>query len=141
LHAGALAELLARCPTYPGAARLRRFASEEEDAPSRPTRSELEDDFLAFCERFGLPRPLVNTVVGGYEVDAYFPDLRLIVELDSWAFHKGRRAFETDRLRDVTALANAIATVRITSERLRDQPEREAARLRSIMVARRSPAA
>ncbi|MBV9311074.1 MAG: type IV toxin-antitoxin system AbiEi family antitoxin domain-containing protein, partial [Solirubrobacterales bacterium] len=49
---------------------LARFA----DTRDRPTRSILEDDFLEFCERHGLPRPLTNFNVLGREVDAYFPD-------------------------------------------------------------------
>lgn len=41
-----------------------------------PTRSELEDLFLAFCERYGFPAPLVNRKIAGREVDFSWPDLR-----------------------------------------------------------------
>jgi hypothetical protein len=106
-----------------------------------PTRSEFEDVFLPFCHRFGLPTPKLNTTVAGYEVDAYFGDERLIVELDSWEFHKDRSAFEGDRERDAATLALGIATVRITWERLIGEPEREAARLHKILELRRAAAA
>jgi hypothetical protein len=33
------------------------------------TRSPLEDAFLELCDAYGIPRPLVNAVVDGYEVD------------------------------------------------------------------------
>jgi hypothetical protein len=33
------------------------------------TRSDLEDDFLRFCLRYGLPRPEVNVKVGRFEID------------------------------------------------------------------------
>ena len=44
------------------------------------TRSAFEDRFLAFCQRYGLPRPLVNHSINGYEVDIYFEAERVIVE-------------------------------------------------------------
>ncbi len=134
LRLEALAELLQRCPRHPGARRLRPFL----DAPTNPTRSEFEDAFLAFCERFGLPRPLVNTRVAGAEVDAYFPAERLIVELDGWDFHSSRDSFQSDRERDAAMLALGLETVRITWERLRDAPEKEAARLHRILRSRRA---
>jgi very-short-patch-repair endonuclease len=106
-----------------------------------PTRSEFEDAFVPFCERFGLPEPQLNTTVAGYEVDAYFKQERLIVELDGWDFHNDRKAFEDDRDRDATMLALGIATVRITWERLKGEPEKEAVRLLRIIEMRRAAAA
>lgn len=35
----------------------------------------------------GLPIPIVNLVVGGYEADLVFPTLRLLIEIDGPAFH------------------------------------------------------
>ncbi len=129
-----LTELLGRCGPHPGAPRLRPFS----EAEARPTRSVLEDDFLAFCGRFGLPRPQLNVVLGGYEVDAYFQAEQVIVELDGWGFHSNRDAFERDRVRDADALAAGIETLRITWGRLRQRPADEASRLR-IILARRRP--
>lgn len=54
-----LAELVARNPTRPGVRSLRPLL----DAPGNPTRSSLEDDFLAFCASHDLPRPALNTTV------------------------------------------------------------------------------
>ncbi|HEY2652117.1 MAG TPA: hypothetical protein VGI50_09365 [Solirubrobacteraceae bacterium] len=106
-------------------------------APTRPTRSQLEDDFLAFCERWELPRPQINVLVAGREVDAWFPEERVIVELDGWAFHSDRDAFEGDRDKDATALALGIPTIRLTDQRMKSQPKAEAARLHRILAARR----
>ena len=72
-----------------GAKRLLPFI----ERPTGPTRSEFERAFIAFCERFGLPRPLVNARVNGVEVDAFFPEHGLIVELDGWDFHSSRESF------------------------------------------------
>jgi hypothetical protein len=130
-----LADLVLRCPTHRGAPKLRRFIGPELAL----TRSAFEDLFLAFCQRYGLPRPLVNHSINGYEVDIYFEAERVIVELDGWEFHKTRDAFERDRLRDADAYeADEIPTIRLTYERMRAEPAREARRLHTILERRRS---
>lgn len=101
-----------------------------------PTRSEFEDAFQRVCRHSRLPAPRTLAIVCGFEVDAVFDAERLIVELDGWAFHNDRTAFESDRERDAQLLAAGYATVRITWERLTRAPEREAARLAGILRAR-----
>jgi hypothetical protein len=129
-----LAEAMERYPRHPGTARVRPTV----EVPQGPTRSRFEDAFIAFCARYGLPTPEVNTRVLGYEVDALFPVERVIVELDGYDFHRTRDAFESDRDRDATTLAGGLPTVRITWERLTDLPEKEATRLHGILAARRT---
>jgi len=137
-HAGfvkvaALTETLDRCPNHPGAERVRVVL-----APGRgPTRSDFEDIFIALALEHGLPVPKVNTMVNGHEVDALFAAEKLIVELDGWEFHSDRQSFESDRDRDMTHAEAGYLTVRITWERLRTQPAREAERLRTILALRR----
>ena len=138
LNLGDLYELLQRCPRHPGASRLRALLV---TAPHRPTRSEFEDAFLTFARRFGLPTPLTNVGIGRREIDVFYPDERLIVELDGWDFHGSRAAFESDRERDADHLLLGIATVRITWERLIYAPEKEARRLHAILQQRRRQAA
>ncbi len=130
LTRGQLADVIGRCPVHPGAKLLRPFVALTDG----PTRSQFEDRFLAFCERFGFPRPRVNVRVAGHLVDALFAAQRLIVELDSWDFHSGRPAFENDRDRDGDTLAAGIRTLRITWDRLDRAPEIEASRLRAILA-------
>ena len=127
-----LAELLDRESYHPGLRLLRPYVEQ----PTGPTRSQFEDRFVAFAREHGLPTPRTNTRVAGYEVDALFPDERVIVELDGWDFHSNRRSFERDRDRDAALLAAGYVTVRITWERLTGAPAREAARLRAILKAR-----
>lgn len=129
----ALSNVVARCPTHPGA----RLLKPHLDNPHNPTRSGGEDDFPVFCRRYGLPTPLINTVVHGHEVDVYFQEERLIVELDGWPYHRSRESFEDDRERDATMLMHRIATVRITYDRFYGDPDREAARLHAILAGRR----
>ena len=72
---------------HPGAKRLREAAC--DDIPF--TRSELEDAFLELCARHGIPRPLVNSVQDGVEVDFCWPEHRLIVETDGTPSPNARR--------------------------------------------------
>jgi hypothetical protein len=132
LHLNDLADVLDRNPTHPGTKRLRPFV----ETPRNPTRSPLEDDFVAFCERYGLPVPVVNTYILGYEVDALFPVERVIVELDGERFHGDR--FEGDRDRDADLLAAGYPTVRVTHKRMKRNPDHEAHRLNEILEGRRN---
>jgi very-short-patch-repair endonuclease len=56
--------------------------------------------------------------VGGYEVDFYWPDAKLIVELDGFAAHGTRRRFESDRRRDRRLARAGLQTVRLTPSAL-----------------------
>jgi very-short-patch-repair endonuclease len=129
-----LVDLLSRNPTHPGTRLLRPHVAESHHGL---TRSELEETFREFGRTQNLPRFQTNVLVHGYVVDVYFEDEQLIVELDSWQFHKNRQAFETDRTRDVDALTHGIPTVRVTHERLTTDPGAEAARLLAILEQRR----
>ncbi|HEY3727991.1 MAG TPA: type IV toxin-antitoxin system AbiEi family antitoxin domain-containing protein [Solirubrobacteraceae bacterium] len=132
LKPAALHDVLDRNPKHPGRAPLTAAIKAYQ-----PTRSEFEDAFVRFCAQYRLPTPQINTIVRGHEVDALFPDERLIVELDGWDFHRDRHAFEDDRDRDADALAAGLPTVRITWERMNRTPSKEATRLQTILAARR----
>jgi very-short-patch-repair endonuclease len=73
--------------------------------------------------------------VAGHQVDAIFPDEKVIVELDSWDFHWSKQSFEDDRDAD-TAVGDHI-TLRITDERMKQQSQHEATRLHRILGRRR----
>jgi hypothetical protein len=130
LTRAAIADAVARFPTHRGARQLAALSGEAE------TRSPMEDDFLAFCARYGLPTPQMNVFVAGHRVDALFAEQRVIVEIDSWRFHQDRSAFESDRERDADTLAAGHVTVRATHQRLHDTPEAEARRLSAILAGR-----
>ena len=61
------------------------------------TRSDLEELFLRLADRTGLPRPDANVMIEGFEVDCVWREQRLVVEVDGWATHGTRVAFERDR--------------------------------------------
>jgi hypothetical protein len=74
------AALLDRYPRRRGAANLRSLLLTAR-SPT-PTRTELENRFRSFVDDHGLPRPEINTMIEGYEVDAAWREARLIVEVE-----------------------------------------------------------
>ncbi len=131
-----LKDVLEQFPGHPGAARVRPLAGVRRGA----TRSRLERKFDAFRKRHDLPEPLLNHKIDGVEVDAFFPEHGLIVEIDGRDVHAGPASFELDRDRDATMLALGHPTVRVTEERMDNEPVREAERLRRILAQRRRAA-
>jgi hypothetical protein len=99
------------------------------------TRSDLELLFLGVCDDHGLPRPLVNERVHGRLVDFYWPEERLVVETDSWDYHRGSVAFEDDHERDLALHAHGITTRRYTGDQLEASPGAVAADLRQALGA------
>ncbi len=129
--------LIERHPRHRGARQIAPLIAEDRG----PTRSELEDAFWRFISHYDLPRPILNARIDGYEVDAYFPLERVIVELDGYEVHRTRKKFESDRARDVHFLANqGIPTVRLTDLRMRHRGDQEAADLHKILEGRRRQA-
>ncbi len=90
--------------------------------PPPQTRSRLQDLFVDLVDDAGLPRPAVDVVVEGFEVDCLWPAEALVVELDGWEFHRDRDAFERDRRRDVRLQLAGYVVLRFTWDRLTDDP-------------------
>ncbi len=97
------------------------------------TRSELERFFLDFCEEYRLPKPTLNAFVCDLEVDALWSRQRLIVELDGYAFHRTRAAFERDHARDTALQQAGYRVLRVTDRRLGEEAEAIAAILREFL--------
>jgi very-short-patch-repair endonuclease len=95
----------------------------EEDVPHDGTRSELEFRFLELCRRHQLPLPEVNVRVGSLLVDFFWPDHRVVVETDGYRYHRGRVAFEDDRVRDLKLRALGYDVLRFTHRQVADNPE------------------
>ena len=72
--------------------------------------------------------------VAGHEVDLLWRAQRLIVEVDGFAFHASRAAFERDRLRDANLLAAGYRVIRITWRRLTREPEAVVAALAAALA-------
>ena len=116
-----------------GLAAIGHLVAEER---SGATRSSLEDLFVALCHTHSLPVPAVNASLLGFEVDALWPEQRLVAELDGFAFHRHRAAFERDRARDAALQAAGYRVVRFTHRRLDREPGAVAGELRSLLSGR-----
>jgi very-short-patch-repair endonuclease len=115
----------------PGDAVLRAVLGEHRAHGATLIRSYLEERFLALVEARGLPRPRINAHVEGYEVDALWARHRLVVELDGYAFHHTRRAFQGDRSKANALMLQGYVVLRYTYDDVTRRPDRVAAQLRA----------
>ena len=100
---------------------------------STRTRSELEEQFLAFCDRHRFPRPEVNVVIEGYLCDFVWRDQRLVVETDGRRAHGTARARQRDPIRDADLQIAGWRVMRITSVRLFREPDAVADQLKRLL--------
>ena len=111
-------------------AALRALATDERGF----TRSAAESRFLSLVARARLPRPEVNVRVARFEVDALWAEHSLVVEIDGFAYHATRAAFERDRLRDAELQAAGMRVMRVTWRQLVAEPEGVVARLAQALA-------
>jgi hypothetical protein len=130
----ALEATLSRLPGRRGRHRLRRVVAAHGPDPAF-TRSRAERRFLDLCKQHGLPTPSTCLFLAGHEIDAYWDDARVAIELDGEAFHRTSRAFHEDRRRDRHLAARGIQVNRVTWPDLQDGT-RLAAELRAIRAQR-----
>jgi very-short-patch-repair endonuclease len=124
-------DALARaCSGHHGSRRL-LAALGRHDAGAEITRSDLEVHFRQLCHDHGLPQPHVNQTVADTLVDFLFESARLVVETDSWRFHRTRRAFEDDRARDARLVRAGYRTLRFTDRQITGDPHTVVATLRA----------
>jgi very-short-patch-repair endonuclease len=113
----ALDRAIARSPRRPGARKLREVLAAYREPPD--TWSGLEEQFWELIREAGVPLPEVNVLVAGLVVDFFWPKTRLVVELDSRAYHQSPRAFENDRRRDARLLRHDCRVLRVTHQRMK----------------------
>jgi very-short-patch-repair endonuclease len=115
----------------PGVRRLRHLLDPET---FRLSDSELERLFRPLAITAGLPQPLTKTIVNGYEVDFYWPDLGLVVEADSLRYHRNAIKQSRDLRRDQVHTAAGLTTLRFTHW----QVAREPGHVEAILAATRA---
>lgn len=76
------------------------------------TNGALEDAFLYLCERFSLRIPLCNRVMYGFAVDAFWPDVNLVVEVDGLPSHSKPGQLRKDRRKELTLREHGHTVVR-----------------------------
>ena len=115
-----------------GAARLRALLDDRDRGGS--SRSNPERSLRSLLAAAQLAQPRMNVEVLGYTVDYVWPELRVIVECDSWEFHSGRATFESDRRRDQFLEAHGWTVIRITARQLEREPYAVIARLAAALA-------
>jgi very-short-patch-repair endonuclease len=130
-------ELEAECHGRRGSRLLKQLITEGREAPASKT--ELERALLDVCHAYDISPPSLNAVVHGEEVDAYWSQYGLVVELDSWDWHRTRGRFENDRRRDAKLAAHGIRVLRFTWRQLRNQPDVVAEAVRSVASSSTAP--
>jgi predicted transcriptional regulator of viral defense system len=111
----AINALLANRP--PGAARLRTALERYEPRFAR-TKSGLEIAFLELCEEAGLEPPQTNVRLYGWEIDAFWPEQRIAVELDGAGNHRTPAQMRRDRQKDVDLRSHGLISLRYSDEQL-----------------------
>jgi very-short-patch-repair endonuclease len=138
-----LVALMERHQGRQGTANLR--AAMKERLRPAVTKSELERRFLTFVDKARLPRPETNVwlnIAGEWiEVDCLWRDQRVIVELDSRAYHQTTAAFERDRRRDRRLHAAGWRPIRITDQALREERRSLREELTALVAAVRARSA
>jgi uncharacterized protein DUF559 len=134
----ALAAVIAANRGHRGSARLGAILAGHV-AGTTVTRSGLEERMLALCRGHGLPCPLVNHFVLGVEVDFVFPGMRVLVEADSWRYHRSRAQFARDRERDGILARAGYRVLRFADEQIVEQPGLVAATIATALPTPQRP--
>ncbi|AGB21123.1 hypothetical protein Mycsm_00677 [Mycobacterium sp. JS623] len=114
----------------PGARRLLQAASSG-------ARSEAERLIVKLLREAGITGWQTNYPIGPYKVDIAFPESRIVIEVDGWAFHNDREVFQTDRKRQNYLTLMGWLVLRFTWLDLVEYPRRVIAEIRSAISARR----
>jgi very-short-patch-repair endonuclease len=122
LDAAAVLAVVARRPRRAGSSVLRSLL-EAQPGPAL-TRSEAESELLRLVRQSPLPAPETNVRVDGFEVDFLWRPERLVVEVDGFAYHSSRSAFERDRRRDTALTTAGYRVVRLTWRQIKQEPIR-----------------
>ena len=125
-----LSELLGERAGRPGTSKLLPLLALEPAI----VKSDMELLMLPIIRIAGLPRPLFNHLIPctPFTVDLVWPELRLVIELDSQRWHGDWERAAADRERDqVLALASHLCH-RFVRPRLVDDPAGSAERLRLL---------
>ncbi len=84
------------------------------------TRSELERLLLRLCETQELPLPKFNVYLEGWLVDAFWPQAKLVIEVDGLDGHRTRAQLESDHQRDFELRQAGYIVLRYTWRQLTD---------------------
>lgn len=113
--------VIARNPGRHGIKSLCALIAEYRGAPD--TRSGNERRFLALIREAGLPEPSVNVVVVGIVVDFFWPEHKLVVEVDSYHYHHTPADRAEDRRKERVLRAAGIEVMRAADTEIEGAPQ------------------
>jgi very-short-patch-repair endonuclease len=122
-----LPDQLERNPDKRGAASLRRIL--DLAGGPRRTRSPAELRMLRLLRHAGITGYETNARIHGFEVHLLWRELSFAVEIDGYAAHSGRIAFERGRLKLATLEAKGVRVMPVTPRQIGEDPEGVLARL------------
>jgi very-short-patch-repair endonuclease len=131
-----LAALPNRYAGRPGMAMLRTLI-QDRIGPDL-TRSRAERAALDMIREGGLPRPHTNIRCGPYELDLFWPEEGVAIEIDGRAYHSSRARFEGDRQKDAWLRARGIEVVRLTWRQVTTDARRTAVQVGQILALARA---
>jgi very-short-patch-repair endonuclease/predicted transcriptional regulator of viral defense system len=100
----------------PGVAMLRALLDRDT---FRLSDEELEVAFRPIAIGAGLPQPETKARVNGFEVDFFWPDLKLVIETDGLRYHRTPSAQARDHVRDQAHTAAGYTTLRFTHRQVK----------------------
>jgi very-short-patch-repair endonuclease len=137
VRASQVRDVIVRNPRAKGVGSLRLLMEQGESL--HDTRSRYERKLLRLIRQAELPLPRTNVKVAGKLVDAYWPELKLVIEFDGWEYHRGRSNFESDRLRDQLVTSAGHHVVRVTARQIDHSPYALVARIATTIANLRRP--
>ena len=112
-----------------GISKLRRLI--DRDAPPSLTVQEAHRMLLELIRSSSLPHPKTEVPLGRFRADIYWPEAKLIVEMDGSKWHTSPGKVEHDKRRDAELSALGYLTMRITWHQL----SKESAAVISLIAA------
>jgi very-short-patch-repair endonuclease len=116
----------------PGSATLKQALGQHTPELAR-TKSKLERAFHALCRRGHIPAYEVNYRLCGITVDAFWPDLGVVVELDGVQGHATPAQIRRDHRRDLTLRAAGYVVVRYSYDQVMYEADAVLADLRTVL--------
>jgi hypothetical protein len=112
----AMERALQRHQRRPGVGRLKAALGRYRPEPDRT--SNLERAFDAWLPKHPeIPEPLRNVHIDVWEIDCWWPQQRVAVELDGRPYHVAVRDMERDRIKDTKLQLMGIKPIRVTDSR------------------------
>jgi very-short-patch-repair endonuclease len=133
---GELVAAIERAGPRRGVRALRALISDNETGF---TRSKAERLLRRLIRQANLPEPRFNVPFRQYELDAVWPEHRIVLEVDGYNYHGHRAQFESDRRKDMALMAAGYRVIRVTWRQLCNEPLAVVAVIATALGRGRSP--